>query len=127
MKKLLLMWLFVWFLIPTVSTQAEEQITRLPQLMDCGSVATIGKRLSALGQMPFLQSDASMQIPAKDQPPKIIFGEVMIFMNQDTNAYSMVFKLPDAIRAKGGPDLCIFGVGHKLRPVMSQSAIKTVF
>ena len=81
MKKLLIMWLFVWFLIPTVSSQAEEQITRLPQLMDCGSVATIGKRLSAMGQMPFLQSDASMQIPAKPVP-KIIFGEVMIFMNQ---------------------------------------------
>jgi len=126
MKKLLIMWLFVWFLIPTVSSQAEEQITRLPQLMDCGSVATIGKRLSAMGQMPFLQSDASMQIPAK-QVPKIIFGEVMIFMNQDTNAYSMVFKLPDALRAKGGPDLCIFGVGHKLRPVMSQPAIETIY
>ena len=120
------MWLFVWFLIPTVSSQAEEQITRLPQLMDCGSVATIGKRLSAMGQMPFLQSDASMQIPAKPVP-KIIFGEVMIFMNQDTNAYSMVFKLPDALRAKGGPDLCIFGVGHKLRPVMSHPAIETTY
>lgn len=127
MRKLLLTWLFVWFLIPTVSSQAEEQITRLPQLMDCGSVATIGKRLSAIGQMPFLQSDASMQIPAKNQVPRIIFGEVMIFMNQDTNAYSMVFKLPDDLRAKGGPDLCIFGVGHKLRPAMSKPAIRTAY
>ena len=127
MRKLLLTWLFVWFLIPTVSSQAEEQITRLPQLMDCGSVATIGKRLSAMGQMPFLQSDASMQIHAKNQVPRIIFGEVMIFMNQDTNAYSMVFKLPDELRAKGGPDLCIFGVGHKLRPAMSQPAVETIY
>ena len=53
MKKLLTMWLFVWFLF-TISTQAEElvqiQLKRLPQLMDCGTVSEIGQRIAAQGQ-----------------------------------------------------------------------------
>ena len=132
MKKLLIMWLFVWFLF-IISTQAEEYtqtqptITRLPQLMDCGSVQTIGQRIAAMGQIPFLQSQSSMQVPRKDRDPSIIFGEVMIFVNKDTTTYSMVFKLPDAMRQKGNIDLCIFNVGNELRPAMTQPKIETVF
>tara|TARA_B100000424_G_scaffold223059_1_gene182463 strand:+ start:353 stop:745 length:393 start_codon:yes stop_codon:yes gene_type:complete len=130
MKKLLTMWLFVWFLF-TISTQAEElvqiQLKRLPQLMDCGTVSEIGQRIAAQGQIPFLQADGSMQVPNKGADPNIIFGEIMIFMNQQNSSYSMVFKLPTNIQAKGGPALCIFGVGHKLRPAMTQPQVETVF
>ena len=130
MKKLLLTWLFVWFIFTTVSTQAEEhtqdKIFRLPQLMDCGSTKTIGKRISALGQLPFLQSEASMQVPdPKGGDPKILFGEVMIFMNTENSSYSMVFKLPNEIRRKG-IDLCVFGAGHKMTPAMVPS-VRTVY
>lgn len=133
MKKLLSLWFFVWFLF-TITTQAEErtqtqiQITRLPQLMDCGSVTTIGQRIAALGQTPFLQSQASIQVPQTNKiDPNIIFGEVMIFFNKDTTTYSMVFKLPDAMRQKGNIDLCIFGVGNKLRPAMTLPQVETAF
>lgn len=122
MKKLLLTWLFVWLIFTPVSTQAEERtqgkITRLPQLMDCGTTKTIGERIAALGQIPFLKSEASMQIPTpRGQDVKILFGEVMIFMNTKNSSYSMVFKLPDDIRKKG-VDLCVFGAGHKLLPAV---------
>ena len=50
-----------------------------------------------------------------------------IFVNKDTTTYSMVFKLPDAMRQKGNIDLCIFNVGNELRPAMTQPKIETVF
>lgn len=130
MKKLLLTWLFVWLIFTPVSTQAEEhtqgKITRLPQLMDCGTIKTIGQRIAALGQIPFLKSEASMQVPSNQgRDVKILFGEVMIFMNTENSTYSMVFKLPDDIRKKG-IDLCVFGAGHQLSPATVPN-VQTVF
>jgi hypothetical protein len=94
---------------PALAEENNPNIIPFPSLMLCGMYNQGERMQDEYGEIPFVEGDAQVFSP---EPGKAYDGKIRIFLNPETQSYTIFFDIDDKIT-------CLLTTGNKLEPIYS--------
>ena len=103
-------WLATFLCLLAIPAAAQEEIPGIvpfPSAMLCGVYNDGEKIEQEYGELPFVGGDAQVM---SIEPGKAYQGEIRIFVNPETQSYTILFDLQDQLS-------CLLTTGNRLEPI----------